>query len=229
MILLAFIFITVLLDYAKLKKKERLAKEKGEQLDKLASGVTWYKTLHKIKIPPVFNFKEAQIRISLWLPMIVGFATGVIAGLLGIGGGLIRMPALIYLVGCPTHVAVGTDLFEVMISGLYGTFTYTWKGRTELLAVFIMLIGAGIGAQFGAVATKYFKGMIIRVLFGSAVCIAALSIAQKLIARVYDIKWLDDVSTVTILGGLSVLMVIIVVKAIIGMRMEVRMKKMGQS
>lgn len=229
LILLAFIFATVLLDYAKIKKKERIAKERGEQLDKLASGVTWYKTLHKIKIPPVMNFKEAQIRVSIWLPMIVGFATGVIAGLLGIGGGLIRMPALIYLVGCPTHVAVGTDLFEVMISGLYGTFTYTWKGRTELLAVFVMLIGAGIGAQFGAVATKYFKGIIIRVLFGSAVCIAALSIGQKLIARVYDIKWLDDVSTVTILGGLSILMVIIVVKAIIGMRQEVQMKKMGQS
>jgi len=56
--------------------------------------------------------------------------------------GLIRMPALIYLVGCPTHVAVGTDLFEVMISGLYGAGTYTYKGRTELVAAIIMLVGA---------------------------------------------------------------------------------------
>jgi uncharacterized protein len=60
-----------------------------------------------------------------WLPIIVSFLTGWLAGILGIGGGLIRMPALIYFIGCPTHVAVGTDLFEVAISGLYGTATYT--------------------------------------------------------------------------------------------------------
>ncbi len=73
----------------------------------------------------------------------VSFATGWLAGILGIGGGLIRMPALIYFVGCPTHVAVGTDLFEVMISGLYGTATYTYKGRVELVAALIMLVGRG--------------------------------------------------------------------------------------
>ena len=48
------------------------------------------------------------------------------------------MPALVYLVGCPTHLAVGTDLFEVAISGLYGTASYAYKGRVELLAALIM-------------------------------------------------------------------------------------------
>ena len=74
---------------------------------------------------PWSHFKTAQIYCTAWLPIFVSFLTGLLAGILGIGGGLIRMPALIYFIGCPTHVAVGTDLFEVMISGLYGTGTYT--------------------------------------------------------------------------------------------------------
>ena len=89
------------------------------------------------------------------------------------------MPALIYFIGCPTHVAVGTDLFEVMISGLYGTGTYTYKGRTELVAAMIMLMGAAVGAQIGTVATKYIKGYGIRIAFGLAVIGCALSIILK--------------------------------------------------
>lgn len=217
---LGFVAWMVYTDYRKLKRKKAVA-----EVDKLTGGVTWYKTLHKIKIPPIFHFKESMITVSVWLPVFVGWATGFVAGILGIGGGLIRMPSLIYFVGCPTHIAVGTDLFEVMISGLYGTFTYTWKGRTELLAVFIMLCGAAVGAQFGVIATKYFPGMLIRVLFGSAVFLAFLSVGQKLIARVYDIVWLDRVAEATILGGVSVIMIIVVIKTIIGMREEVKMKK----
>jgi uncharacterized protein len=151
-------------------------------VDALATGIEWHKTFHKIKIPPMVEFKTAGIYCSAWLPIAVSFLTGWLAGILGIGGGLIRMPALIYFVGCPTHVAVGTDLFEVAISGLYGAGSYTYKGRTELVAAIIMLIGASIGAQIGSVATKYVKGYGIRIFFGIAVIGCAVSIAFKLIA-----------------------------------------------
>ena len=72
-----------------------------------------------------------------------------------------------------------TDLFEVMISGLYGAFTYTLKGRIELVAVFVMLTGAAIGAQIGTVATKYAKGFGIRIAFGVAVLCCMISIILK--------------------------------------------------
>lgn len=217
---LAFIAYLVYLDFKKLRRKKETT-----EVSKLETGITWYKTLHKIKIPPVMHFKEAMITCSVWLPLMVGFFTGWLAGILGIGGGLIRMPSLIYFVGCPTHVAVGTDLFEVMITGLYGAFTYTWKGRTELVGALVMLLGASIGAQFGAVATKYFKGMQIRILFACAVACAATSILLKLIARIYDIIILDHLSSVVILGGVFIIMVVITIKTIIGMREEVKMKK----
>ncbi|MFH1992977.1 MAG: sulfite exporter TauE/SafE family protein, partial [Pseudomonadota bacterium] len=138
-----------------------------------------YKTLHKIKIPPIMYFKTAGITCSSWLPIMVSYITGVFAGFLGIGGGLLRMPALVYLIGNPTHIAVGTDLFEVMFSGLYGAFTYSLKGRIELVAVFVMLTGAAIGAQIGTVATKYAKGYGIRVAFGIAVVCCMISVILK--------------------------------------------------
>jgi hypothetical protein len=89
------------------------------------------------------------------------------------------MPALMYVIGAPTKVAVGTDLFEVMVSGAYGAFTYAYKGRVELLAALVMLIGAAVGAQFGATATLYARGTIIRLYFAVTMIFAGISVVFK--------------------------------------------------
>jgi hypothetical protein len=183
--------------------------------------------MHKLKIPPMVHFKEAQVYCSAWLPITVSFLTGWLAGILGIGGGLIRMPALIYFIGCPTHVAVGTDLFEVMISGLYGTATYTYKGRTELVAAIIMLVGAAIGAQVGTVATKYIKGYGIRIAFGLAVVGCALSILLKMMAKWFPAygALFDGSATVLILGLVATMSLYIFVRMVQGAKQEIAMKK----
>jgi uncharacterized membrane protein YfcA len=226
-VLLGLIAWLVFADVAKRMRKDREAIASGRELDALSTGIEWHKTLHKIKIPPVIDFKQAGVRCSIWLPILVSFFTGLLAGVLGIGGGLIRMPALIYLVGCPTHVAVGTDLFEVAISGLYGAGSYTYKGRTELLAAVIMLIGASVGAQIGSVATKYVKGYGIRIFFGIAVVGCAVSIVFKLAAAEFPgVRSLfNGAATVLILllvGGLSLY---ILLKFLGGVRQELAMKK----
>ncbi|AFM23232.1 sulfite exporter TauE/SafE family protein [Desulfomonile tiedjei] len=213
-IVLALIALMVFADYRKAiqKKKSGIVDEHG------AVGYTWYKTLHKIKIPPMMHFHAAGIYCSAWLPIMVSFLTGVLAGFLGIGGGLLRMPALVYLIGCPTHIAVGTDLFEVMISGLYGTFTYGVKGRIEVWAVFVMLSGAAIGAQIGTVATKYAKGYGIRVAFGLAVVACMISIILK------QFK-IDAAATVVILGAVGSICVYICGIMFKGAANELREKK----
>jgi uncharacterized membrane protein YfcA len=227
LVLLALIAWMVFADVAKKKRKDRATAAAGKEVDKLSTGFEWHKTLHKIKIPPMIHFKEAQVYCSAWLPIFVSFLTGWLAGILGIGGGLIRMPALIYFVGCPTHVAVGTDLFEVMISGLYGTATYTYKGRTELVAAMIMLCGAAVGAQVGTVATKYIKGYGIRIAFGLAVVGCGLSIFLKMLA-----KWIpaygglfDGSATVLILGLVTAMSLYIFVRMLAGAKREVAAKK----
>jgi len=225
--LLAFIAWMVFHDVAKRAQKERAAAARGEKLDATATGVEWHKTLHKIKIPPMVHLEVAGIYCSAWLPIFVSFLTGWLAGILGIGGGLIRMPALIYMVGCPTHVAVGTDLFEVAISGLYGAATYTFKGRTELVAAMVMLVGAAMGAQVGAVATKYIKGYGIRIAFGLAVIGCALSILMKLVQpwvpQYKDI--LNTSSTVLVLGLVSAMSLYIFVKMVQGVKQELAQKQ----
>ncbi len=225
--LLTLIAWTVFHDVAKRKAKDKAALASGKQIDKLATGIEWHKTFHRMKIPPMMEFKVAGFTMSIWVPIVLSFLTGWLAGILGIGGGLIRMPMLIYLVGCPTHVAVGTDLFEVMISGLYGAGTYTYKGRTELVAAMIMLVGASIGAQMGTVATKYIKGYGIRIAFGIAVLGCNISIIMKLIPRYVEgtKAVMDLASTVLILGLVSVLSMYIAVRMIMGARAEIAEKK----
>ena len=225
--LLAFIAWMVFHDVAKRRAKEAAAAAKGETLEAGATGVEWHKTLHKIKIPPMVHLKEAGIYCSAWLPIFVSFLTGWLAGILGIGGGLIRMPALIYMIGCPTHVAVGTDLFEVAISGLYGAATYTFKGRTELVAAMIMLVGAAMGAQVGAVATKYIKGYGIRIAFGLAVIGCAISILLKLVQ-----PWLpaykdllNAASTTLVLSLVSLMSLYIFVRMVQGVKQELAQKQ----
>lgn len=211
---LALIALMVFSDYAKAVRK----KKRGETGEHGTEGFTWYKTLHKINIPPMMHFKASGFTCSAWLPIFVSLLTGILAGFLGIGGGLLRMPALVYLIGCPTHIAVGTDLFEVMISGLYGAFTYAYKGRIELVAVFVMLTGAAIGAQIGTVATKYARGYGIRLMFGAAVLCCMVSIILKQFNY-------NNLSAVIILGTISIICLVIMKVMFWGAAAELREKK----
>ncbi|MEW6668320.1 MAG: sulfite exporter TauE/SafE family protein [Thermodesulfobacteriota bacterium] len=215
---LALIAWMIFYDYAKAVKKKKVGAQAGERG---TEGITWYQTFHRIKIPPMVDFKAAGFTCSAWLPISVSFLTGILAGFLGIGGGLFRMPALVYLIGCPTHIAVGTDLFEVMISGLYGAFTFSLKGRIELVAVFVMLTGAAIGAQIGTVATKYAKGYGIRIAFG--ICVLACMVSIILKQFNYSIS-----SAALILITISLMCVYITVIMLKGAAAELREKKVKQ-
>ena len=225
--LLSLIAWLVFTDIRRKNAKDREALALGKATEATSSGIEWHKTLQKIRIPPVVHFHKAGVRCSVWLPILVSFFTGLLAGVFGIGGGLIRMPALIYLVGCPTHVAVGTDLFEVTISGLYGAASYSYKGRTELLAAVIMLLGAAVGAQIGSVATKYVKGYGIRLFFGIAVIGCGVSIILKLLAGAYPAAGalLNGAATVLILGLVGGLSLYIFLKFLRGVREELAQKK----
>ena len=176
-VFLFFIGSYVLYDYIKHTVRKKRQARHGSAGH--PGGETIAQKLRRINIPPMINFKSSGIRCSMWLPVLVGLVTGIVASVLGVGGGFIRMPALIYLIGCPTLVAVGTDLFEVMITGAYGAFTYGIKGRVDLIAAMWMLIGAAVGAQLGTVAVKYVRGYSIRLLFAVTIFIACASVLLK--------------------------------------------------
>ncbi|MCL6611706.1 MAG: sulfite exporter TauE/SafE family protein [Peptococcaceae bacterium] len=135
--------------------------------------------LQSLKLPPVIELKKSGIRISLWIILLVGLLTGFLAGFLGVGGGFIRVPALMYVVGLPMKLAVGTDLFGVIFSGTYGGFTYALKGVVEIYGAIFMVIGAAAGAQFGTVATRYVFGIKMRLYFAVCVFGSALGVVAK--------------------------------------------------
>lgn len=137
--------------------------------------------VQRITIPPMIKLRASGIeRISLWVIVLVAFVGGVFSGFLGGGAGYIRMPSMVYVLGVPTHVAVGTDLFEVVISASYGTLTHAIKGNVDIMIALVMHTGAAIGAQIGAASTEYFRGPKIRLAFvplpliGAAIVIYSL-------------------------------------------------------
>lgn len=139
-------------------------------------------SVQKINLPPMVSFPGSGIeKISIWVVLAVGLFTGILAGALGVGGGFIRMPMLVYFVGVPTHVAVGTDLFEIVISAGYGTLTHAWKGNVDVLMALVMQTGAAVGAQIGAVATRYFSGPRLRLFFSVLPIVGAVLVLIRLL------------------------------------------------
>ncbi|MBI3942132.1 MAG: sulfite exporter TauE/SafE family protein [Chloroflexi bacterium] len=139
--------------------------------------------LHKINLPPMINLTKSGIeQISLWVILGVALIGGFFSGFLGGGAGYIRMPMLVYLLGVPTHIAVGTDLFEVVISASYGTLTHAIKGNVDIMIALVMHTGAAIGAQIGATMTQYFSGPRIRLAFVPLPLIGAAIVIYNLMA-----------------------------------------------
>ena len=120
LVLLALIAWMVFADVAKKRRKEREALRPARRWTSWPPASSGTRPCTRSRSRPWFTSKWPRSPAPPGCLSSVSFLTGWLAGILGIGGGLIRMPALIYFIGCPTHVAVGTDLFEVMISGLYG-------------------------------------------------------------------------------------------------------------
>jgi hypothetical protein len=160
-------------------------KGSGVKDDHSAFGPVTQK-IQRLKIWPMITLPTSGIRISLWTILLVAFVGGVFSGFLGGGAGYIRMPSMVYVLGIPTHLAVGTDLFEIVISASYGTFTHAIKGNVDILIALVMHTGAVIGAQIGVVATQYFAGPKIRLAFvplpliGVAIVVYTLVTGHKL-------------------------------------------------
>jgi hypothetical protein len=143
-------------------------------------GVT--RSIQGFRVPPLISLPGSGIEsISVWIVLAVSFLTGVLAGVLGVGGGFIRMPMLVYVIGVPTHVAVGTDLFEIVISAGFGTLTHAVKGNVDILMALVMQTGAAIGAQIGATSTRFFAGPRIRLLFSFLPFVGAALVILRLL------------------------------------------------
>ena len=171
------------------------------------------KRLQSYRVPPMMKL-SGGVRVSLWMILGVAFATGLLSGLLGVGGGFIRMPALFYLIGVPVPVAVGTDLFEIVFSGGIGSFLYAMDGAVDLAIVAPLLAGSAGGARLGAAATSLVDEDEIKVYFGVMLLLGAIAVAVRKIGGIIDMPVLDVVALVIILGAAALVSGAVVVSSI---------------
>ena len=124
------------------------------------------KMVQKLPLGPRIALPFSGIKsISIGAIVLVSFVGGAFSSFLGGGAGYIRMPSMVYLLGIPTHIAVGTDLFEIVVSASIGSFEHAVKGNVDVLVALIMQTGAAVGAQIGATLTQYFSGPRLRLAF----------------------------------------------------------------
>jgi uncharacterized membrane protein YfcA len=160
----------------------KLSNQKSGQKQDVTAIDGFAKALQRIKLPPNVSLPHSGIEsISFWAILFVSFIGGIFSGFLGGGAGYIRMPSMVYLLGIPTHIAVGTDLFEIIISASYGTVRHAMNGNVDIVIALIMQTGAALGARIGANLTQYFTGPRIRLAFAPLPLLGAIVIAQKLL------------------------------------------------
>jgi len=212
----------IIYDYVKTRRRAGQSDDDGDTVTTagLTSKVRSLRLPpHSIRIPGVgscstyISLPVSGIeRISVYLPITVGFGVGFLAGLLGAGGGFILMPLLVFVLGVPTTVAIGTDLFQIIITGSVGTFIYALGNHVDPLMALIMLVAASAGSQLGATATRYVDSGRIRVLFGITVLSGSLAVALKQASEsITGLEYLSGVGAVVLLGVATVMCGVIAV------------------
>lgn len=140
--------------------------------------------VRRARISPAVSLRGSGIEsISLWILLAIGLATGFLSGFLGVGGAFVLMPALIYVIGVPTSVAIGTGLFQTIFVAAFGCFSHALKQNVDPILVSLLLAGSILGAQIGAPLTKKVRGAEIRYWFSLVLYAAGLAVLIKLAAQ----------------------------------------------
>jgi len=134
----------------------------------------------KIRLSPKITLHESEIgSISCWVLVAVGVLIGFLSGVIGVGGGFISLPLLIYVVGVPAIMAVGTSLIIVFFTSSYGVFAYAITGHVEVITAAVILVGSFLGVQIGVTAAKTAEEMRIKFLFALLLLCVAVSVLLK--------------------------------------------------
>lgn len=130
--------------------------------------------LARLNLPPMIHFKVADTKVSLWVIMTVGIATGYLAGTIGVGG-FIGVPAMIYVFGVPTAVAAGTELYLAMFMGAYGALSYAYQGFVDIRLTLLLYLGSLVGIYLGVYGVKVVNEKIIRMVTSLIILLCVLS------------------------------------------------------
>ena len=133
-------------------------------------------------LPLKMRFNRSKLYISAIPPAVIGMFVGFMAAIMGIGGGFVIIPAMIYLLRMPTSVVVGTSLFQIVFVAAFATILQAYQNKTVDIVLALMLITGGVlGAQFGSISSERLRGEQMRALLAGLVLIVALRVAYDLV------------------------------------------------
>jgi uncharacterized membrane protein YfcA len=164
-------FVIVLVVVGGYVFKDAMAlKKSGEEgtVNKLAQK------LQSINLPPMIHFKTANIRISLWFTIPVGFFTGMLAATIAVGG-FIGVPGMMYVLGVSALVSSATELFIAFIMGFTGSIKWGILGMIDIRMTLLILAGSLFGVQLGAIGTTYVKDYMVKFVMSTIMLIVAVS------------------------------------------------------
>jgi uncharacterized membrane protein YfcA len=152
----------------------------AQMLDDVRSG-----PLARIALGPSIDLPSVPLyRVSAIVIAEIGLCLGFLSGLLGIGGGVALMPVLIYGYGFPIRQASGTGIVMLIASAVVGTFEHALRGHVDLGLSLVLLVGASIGAQFGALFTRRLRATTLRRVFALVVLVTVVAVGWDLAASV---------------------------------------------
>ncbi|MBP2666736.1 MAG: Sulfite exporter TauE/SafE [Firmicutes bacterium] len=135
-------------------------------------------------VPPFISFERSEIRhLSLWIPLVPSLFVGCLTGFLGIGGGFISLPLMIYLLGMPTRIAVGTSTLQVLLASAYAMLRHLQEGNVDFMLVLFMFIGSLAGVNAGVKISRKINVVNTRKYFSFLLLFAIILITYDLIHR----------------------------------------------
>ena len=139
------------------------------------------RALRAVRLRPVIALPRSDLAgISVWVPLAMGLGVGVLTGLMGVGGGFVNFPLLIYVLGVPTHVAIGTSAVQVLLASGYGALRHAGQRHVELPLVLFLTVGSVLGVQVGVRLARRFRGPRIRRLFAGVMLLGIAVIVWDL-------------------------------------------------
>ncbi|NVO21803.1 sulfite exporter TauE/SafE family protein [Donghicola mangrovi] len=139
-------------------------------------------------LPLKMRFRASGLYISVIPPFVVGLSVGVLAAIMGVGGGFIMVPAMIYILGMPTKVVIGTSLFQIIFVTAFTTLLHATTNYTvDIVLALLLLIGGVIGAQFGTQVGAKLKAEQLRIALASLVLIVCGKLAFDMLITPSDL------------------------------------------
>nr|WP_156713777.1 sulfite exporter TauE/SafE family protein [Nitratireductor arenosus] len=136
------------------------------------------------RLPLKMRFRASKLFVSIIPVLVLGAAIGFLASIMGVGGGFIMVPAMIYLLKVPTNVVIGTSLFQIVVVSAYTTIVHATTNQTvDIILAMALMVGGVAGAQYGAKAGQKLRGEQLRALLASLVLAVALRLAYDLFVR----------------------------------------------